>query len=348
MEGMYFAPGSGMAICGGIAFGFSFISNSKKEAQMPIYGIAGRLRERGKIKIGWKESQERESRSGKKYRNPTKLDHFLITTTEKDKNGFFIKDSQVHEKIGEKPTVLDVTLPYETIPANFFTTYAKYSFSGMKLCSGDGVSAVEVNERSQVERKRECPCESLADKTCKSLGILQVNLSAANVIGGVYTFRTTSYWSISGIQGSLEQFVAKGIPLNCIPLKMVLLPMTARVNGRPTKMWAAHLEFHGNDQDLFNEAERRMAFFAALGPAAKEMREKILADAARRLEQASEDEDDPIVDEFYPDNHTIGLPSESAQKHSLIQIDGTEKEEKILDPQTDQSDALWSGSNEEA
>ncbi len=115
-------------------------------------GLTPRLAEVGKIKIGMK-GEERKGKT-KMYRLPVRLDHFIITTTEREnKNGNFIPNWELMEKldpkenwidgqIHAKPKEIPIIFLFDDIDLNFQTSFAFYQ--GAKcLCRGDG----ETSER---------------------------------------------------------------------------------------------------------------------------------------------------------------------------------------------------------
>ena len=63
-------------------------------------GLSVRFAEVGKIKVGGK-GETRKSKEGKDYQLPVKYDHFVVTTTEKGKDGNFVIDSEIMSKLGK-------------------------------------------------------------------------------------------------------------------------------------------------------------------------------------------------------------------------------------------------------
>jgi hypothetical protein len=89
----------------------------------------------GKIVIGEKG---RPGKSGTLL--PTKLDHFAIKTLQRDAEGRLVLDKALMGRLGERPTVLRIRLPFDDIEANFQTRLSYYR--GRTLyCSGDGEEA---------------------------------------------------------------------------------------------------------------------------------------------------------------------------------------------------------------
>ncbi len=63
-----------------------------------IKGLSPGLPERGKIKIGYK-GKTITSAKGNEFQPPKKLDHFFVTTLERDKDGNFKHDKAIHKVI---------------------------------------------------------------------------------------------------------------------------------------------------------------------------------------------------------------------------------------------------------
>ncbi len=203
-----------------------------------------RLAEIGKIKIGTK-GEERTSKSGTKYRLPVKYDHFVITTTERDKKtGRFIIDTEIMKKLdppgmkngkkyeGMKPKEIPIILVFDDIDLNFFTSFACY-LSKILFCRGDGEKA---NRReNDIDKQIICnpeTCQFFKDKKCKVSGILSSMISLNPEFGGVYRFRTHSWNSVSNILASL-QFIAQNTNgvLQGLPLKLKMLKKTTEEHG---------------------------------------------------------------------------------------------------------------------
>ena len=88
-----------------------------------IKGLVPSLPERGKIKIGIKGATIR-SRRGVDFQPPQKLDHFVVTTLERGKDGNFLPDAALMERLGDKPTEIPVRLLYDDPTLNFPTRLA--------------------------------------------------------------------------------------------------------------------------------------------------------------------------------------------------------------------------------
>lgn len=256
-----------------------------------IKGIAPQLCECGKIKIGKKGN----TASSGRFRLPTKLDHFEITTTEK-KNDDFVIDDAVMATLPENPTQIPVMLLYDAPDLNFFTSYAYYD-SAQCQCRGDGEIAVKV-DGTQIECNPEtCKFATCVPAKCKPNGVLSVVLRNAPRVGGVYKFRTTGWNSIRNLMSSIE-FIhgLTGGRLVGLPLMLTLQQKTTVIPNTKTATTIYHvnIEYMGTIEDLLNTAANRLATpeqVAALEARATEM---------RALPESTEECKD-IVDEFYPE-----------------------------------------------
>jgi hypothetical protein len=234
-----------------------------------IKGLIPQLAERGKIKIGEK-GPEQTSAKGKKWRLPVKLDHFIITTMERDKEDQLIRNTGLMDRLfslqspamqeTRKLREIPIRLLYDEIELNFQTRLACYrscKLTGETVerlrcwCSGDNEKAQRLQQDGAFQEIN-CPCERCepgydkADK-CKFLGTLQCLIDGTDRIGGVWKFRTTGWNSVNAIYASL--LLIKDItgggrrnaqdmpigPLAGIPLKMVISPKTVMIPAGPQK-----------------------------------------------------------------------------------------------------------------
>ena len=65
---------------------------------MAIKNLVPRLAERGKIKIGEK-GEVKTSQQGKQFAQPKKLDHFMLTTMQRDAAGRMLPDLELMRKL---------------------------------------------------------------------------------------------------------------------------------------------------------------------------------------------------------------------------------------------------------
>lgn len=229
---------------------------------MQIIGRSPILPERGKIKIG-KKGPKKTSKGGKEFSPPVKLNHFLITTMERDADDNYIPDAALMQSIAvnteqdvENLTRIPVRLLYNEPSLNFATRYAVYD--GRKIwCKGNGVTAKRRQQDGSM-KDQACICERIDNEydgpppKCKINGILGVVIEGAAVLGGVWKFRTTSFNSVDGLTGAIEMIrqIAGGQIAN-IPLELVLTPKQAtRPDGQPTTIHVVGLEYRGNTDAL--------------------------------------------------------------------------------------------------
>jgi hypothetical protein len=196
-----------------------------------------RLAEVGKIKIGMLGKEVEAKQSKKKFRLPIKLDHFLVTTTDKGPDGNFMPDKSVMKKLGDTPTEIPIRLLFDDIDMNFFTSYQYYH--GRKcVCRGDGETAKRVHKQGTPKeeiRDIQCnfeTCEFAKKSKCKVSGILSCSLPDSEYLGGVYRFRTHGWNSVSGILAALQFFKdnTNGV-LQGLPLKLKFLKKNTEEHG---------------------------------------------------------------------------------------------------------------------
>ncbi len=276
---------------------------------MGIKNLVPRLPERGKIKIGML-GPEKRSRQGKTFRMPEKLDHFRITHSDRGPDGNFVLDTEAHEEFGEKPTEVPVRLLYDDPDLNFPTRYAAYK--GRSLwCSGDGETPQRLGDDG-TRFELPCPCEKAdpaytgTDK-CKMNGKLSVllDLPGKAGVGGVWTFRTTSYNSILSIMSSLQFLRAlTGGPLANIPLVMRVQSKEGTTpDGGTQTVYFVTIEYAGSEEELIERGQT----VALTRAKAKVSIEHIEEQARKALALAPPDvilpgdETEDVVDEFYPD-----------------------------------------------
>ena len=197
-------------------------------------GLKPRLAEIGKIKIGGK-GEIRKSAKGKDYRIPVRYEHFVITTTERDKKtDNYIINTEIMKLIGDKPKELSIRLPFDDIDMNFYTSFQYYH--GAKLaCKGDGTEAERISQKDGSRSKVKCDfeiCQFAKEDKCKVSGILSCMLTSSYEIGGVYRFRTHSWNTVSNILSALKFFSenTNGI-LQGLPLKLKMLKKSTQEHG---------------------------------------------------------------------------------------------------------------------
>jgi hypothetical protein len=267
-----------------------------------IKGISPRLQELGRIAVGEKGGM---SKSGKALL-PTKLDHFIFTTLNKDEDDRYIRDAGMMEMFGDNCTEIPIRLLYNDIELNFPTFYAKYARSGIKI-RGDGenwtIYSVDAAGNGTREEVFDPNNERgfLNDKDVKPHGILTVLVEGQNSVGGVFKFRTTSWNSINNILSSLSLIKNMCGMLTYIPLKLVVRKKEVQPQGMAHKTWipAVSIEFRGSIEELQTQAMEVMRLTTG---AQREETKQIESAVREHL-----DEDEPsevqqdIAAEFYPE-----------------------------------------------
>jgi hypothetical protein len=283
-----------------------------------IKGLVPQLPERGKIKIGTKGAKKK-SQGGSEFQQPQKLDHFVITTMERGEDDNLVRDEEMHEKYGDKPTELPIRLLYDDPELNFISRYAAYK--GRTLwCSGDGEWAHRLTQNGEY-RKIECTCP-LADPAytpkagepprCKMNGSLSVLIDGASGLGGVWKFRTTSYNSINNIMSSMMFFrqITGGILAN-IPLKLKVSPKNAvnPADQKPVLIYVVTLEYGGDSEALQSAAHQialnRATTRVSIAEIETEAR-RTLALAAPANVPLPGDVAEDVVAEWYPEQYDEG------------------------------------------
>jgi hypothetical protein len=317
---------------------------------MMIKGLNPSLPERGKIKIGRKGKMV-QSQRGTSFQPPQKLDHFVITTLDREPapDNNFKRDAAAHERLGATPTELPIRLLYDDPMLNFPTRYANYI--GRKLwCTGDGETAQRLQKDGSHHEIR-CPCH-LADPAyspergepprCKMNGSLSVLLEGAGGVGGVWKFRTTSYNSIVGILSSLAflRSITGGV-LSNIPLRLYVRPKQgAAPDGSPVTVYIVGIEFAGDIAELQSMGHR-----IALDRAKTHLSIRHIEDEARQLLLSAPrdvplpgDTTEDVVEEFYPEQIVTEPPPKPTradfqgagdqepqpEPYSIIDADGVE------------------------
>lgn len=196
-------------------------------------GIYPRFAEVGKIKIGGK-GEMKKSANGKDFQIPVRYDHFVITTTERDKDGNYKMDADIMKALGSsEPKEIPIRLLFDDIDMNFHTSFCYYAGSKL-ICKGNGESA-ERTGKDEITKQVKCDpenCEFLSSGQCKVSGILSCAISYNPEIGSVYRFRTHSWNSVSNILAALNYFSANtnGV-LQGLPLKLKMIKKATAEHG---------------------------------------------------------------------------------------------------------------------
>jgi len=278
-----------------------------------IKNLIPRLAERGRIKIGEK-GEMKTSAQGKQFALPKKLDHIVITTMQRDAAGRLMPDTDLMAQInpgGDKLTEIPIRLLYDDIDLNFFTRYACYKGSRC-WCSGDGETASRLTGDNGNYQPVPCPCKRQdpmyqeQDK-CKILGTLSVLIEGVNRVGGVWSFRTTSFNSVNAILSSMALIKAiTGGPVSGIPLMLILSPKTiiTPTTRKPMVVFVMSIEYRGSENELaelgYERARQRIEH---------KIRMDLIENQARKLVVAPHEEPTQeqveTAEEFYPEGVII-------------------------------------------
>ncbi|MGD9732565.1 MAG: hypothetical protein AB7U45_10330 [Desulfamplus sp.] len=279
-----------------------------------IKGLTLQLNAAGNIKIG-KKGEMITSQLGKEFRPPEKLDHFQITTTEKDANGDYIVDINLENNIKAAGTGIingngdligiPIRLLYNDTDLNFPTRLASY-VSGKLSCTGDGETATKRVD--DFTKTYPCPCPRIEqgydgkDK-CKAMGTLSCVIDEAGLFGQAHKFRTTSMNSIKGILGGLELIrTATNGRIAGLPLMLTINPKTTTTpQGQNTIVYVVSVCYRGSMSDLrhdvlnlISEERQYLIGLESLEAETKQnMAEKSDISDAEQVE---------IAEEFYPDS----------------------------------------------
>ena len=273
-----------------------------------IKGLAPGLTELGKIKIGMK-GHMMKSRQGNEFQPPQKLDHFRITTLERDDTGNYIVDQAIHDMIAEETgqaadhiTRIPIMFLFDDINLNFQSRYV--CFKGRtQFCTGDGEKA----NRTDVKEAVTCPCERSAfdyvgTEKCKMNGVLSCIIRGANSIGGAWKFRTTSVNSIQGVYSSLVLLSkTTGGMLAGIELDLVLVPKAATSpDGKAQTIYVVGVAFTGGSMRELRDASLKLIESDAHYRDQMRLLESNVKDVLTA--DIEEGEEDAYIEEFVPEN----------------------------------------------
>jgi len=268
---------------------------------------------RGHIKIG-KKGAVRQTRDGKgTWQAPEKLDHFVVTTLERDETGNFRRDDALHKVLaekgyGERPTVLPIQLIYNDLDLNY-SDYLGAWRGKTRWCFSDGCSGVAERLVGDGPNREEvaCPCERLTNPNydkpdkCKPHGRLDCIIEGALTVGGVYRLDTTSWGSCEGLDSSLE-FIRRitGGRLAGLPLNLTLSKQTKTnpTTNKPVEVYIVGIEYRGSIEELrlsmLRQLEADQHFFTRI----EQIESRIPRDKLHDLDEAEQAE---IAEEFHPE-----------------------------------------------
>lgn len=298
---------------------------------------APRVAELGKIKIGGKDEKVRQSQGGGTWRAPKKLDHFIITGLNRTAAGDLAPDTElmaalVARKFGDedgKLRRLPIMVCSNDIEDIIQARYVWYA--GRKVAArSDGKTVVWFGDPKTFKflpEPREEPWrEEYADLVNpKGVKIFKLHsvfncMIAANVArwGGVYKFRTTSWYTANQLVGSLMHIhQLTGGVLRGLPMQLVIRPMTVEPEGKPTKIYVVHCELAGADLLSIRNSALELARSEAENSrqlrAAQIEYKRLLSPPG---DNETEIEASEVVAEFHPENMEDGIDQPSPEDHN--------------------------------
>lgn len=280
-----------------------------------IKNLQVQLNEAGKIKIG-KKGTMITSQGGAEFRPPKKLDHFQLVTTEKDKNGDYIIDVALQNKIKQAGTGLvnengcliglPIRLLYNDDELNFPTRYVSY-VSGKMSCHGDGEQSFKRVDNFKTPHP--CPCERCdqayqgKDK-CKPTGTLTCVIDEAGLFGQAHKFRTTSMNTIKGILGGIHLIkTTTNGKIAGLPLMLTMnAKQTTTPQGVATTVYIVSICYRGNMEDLRQEVLKLVSTekqFLLSMETIEDQARKAMAESEDIIDIGDDEQD--FVEEFFPD-----------------------------------------------
>lgn len=270
-------------------------------------GLGGYLMPVGNIKIGMKGEEKKAQGSGKTWRQPIRLDHFIVTTTERGTDGNFLLDEAVMGKIGnDKPKEIRVRFPFDDPDLIFQTSYQMYN--GKKLeCQGNGEKAERFYKKSLWKKSGmkevECDLEKCphiqpdekGNTKCKPSGRLACHLPDSPHYGGIYFLRSHGWGTVTGIKAALKSYYEQtGHILQGLPFRLIFTKKATEDHGNvPVIVLVMDgIELTEMRKLARTEREDRIEF----GDNIKQIEHDAVASGAL------EDRDDPsdVAEEFYP------------------------------------------------
>lgn len=276
-------------------------------------GINYQLRETRRIAIGKKGDDVRRAQSGRSFRLPMVLDHFIVTLKSKDESDNFVLDQEIHKIIGSKPRTIPITFLYERPGLNAYPYLALYA-GRTAWCKGNGKVAERLDEKTEQRKPVPCPCNLLDEGKCKPHLTLTARLPGM-AMGEVAKFRTTSKRSISYILSGMkyileETAAALGLPwqqglLAKIPLQLKLEKETVvDREGNTRTIPTVGVSFAGTEEELEEHARKRMVYYKGAANYLQKlemMKQAELKEHALLLSPEDPKTVQEIVEEFHPE-----------------------------------------------
>ncbi|MCH9637728.1 MAG: hypothetical protein K0U16_07275, partial [Gammaproteobacteria bacterium] len=299
-----------------------------------------RQAEAGKIKIGRLQKDKRPNKNNAgEHQLPEKLDHFILTKTERGEDGNFIEDTDLMQLLDKdkdgKIRRIPILLSSDDIDEVFPHTLACYQGRNL-FCRGDGEIATRYELKKETREGRpvlvktgnsqqqKCPCNLLnADRglQCKPHGTLWCTIVAGEQtrIGARHSFRTTSWDSVSALKAGLEEIQRMVGTLVGPPLNLNIRPRRVKPKGKDRShiVWVVHVDLVSKD---IQELRERMLQQAQL-------RHNVAALAGRPLRlglpapgtHESAADQSQIQQEYHPN----AAPEEDDEAEDVIDFDPT-------------------------
>jgi hypothetical protein len=220
--------------------------------------IQPRVCELGKIKIGGL-GESRPAANGGTWRLPEKLDHFVVTTLQRDADGGLIVDADLMASLSEhsdrdgKLRQIPIALLSNDVEEVLQAAWVWYC--GKKLgARSDGRTVTwfhNPNNKARLDspRTEEWIPNGRFNHLFKLHTTMSVVIAAKQARwGGVYKFRSTSQITASQVYGSLMHLrELTGGLLRGLPLRMVVRPVQVTPEGQPKTVYVVHVELGGSD-----------------------------------------------------------------------------------------------------
>ena len=303
-----------------------------------------RIVELGSIRIG-KKGEERQKRDGSgTYRLPQKLDHFLITTLNRDeKSGDLILDRELMDSLcqsgfGDEDGNLR-KIPIRVLsndPEDIMQASYCWYVSRKLGAKSDGKTTTFyvgftkedwLKPLDQPRVVRFDPAildwtDNNGNKLFKAHVIFNCVIASESAkFGGVYKFRTTSAITGSQIYGGLLHIleltngVLAGMPLQLVIRPIQITPKDSDGKQITTKVYIVHVELVGTDLRRLQERAAEQAKWEL----SRTVETKTALAQYRKVLRTPGDEIDPaeVIDvqtEFHPEEQANGFPQPEASE----------------------------------
>jgi hypothetical protein len=294
-----------------------------------IKGITPRLAELGKIRIGKKDAQVRQTKSGGTWRAPEKLDHFLITGCGRDAKGDLKVDQRLMDRLvreyGDedgKLRQLPISLLSDDVDEVITASYCRYD--GRSLTAHcDGETCTWLRDKNGNAINKQIPCSGEHEqKPWKLHATLACVIASGEASwGGVYKFRTTSRITVDQLYGSLLhlQSLTSGI-LQGVPLRLVVRPVEVSPEGKATTVYVVHIELRGAD---LSAVQQQVIQLAQVRIQNERQLRSVRSEYLKLLKAPGVDEDEleqaDVAEEFDPGERQA-LPARGETTDAVIDV----------------------------